>query len=547
MVLSDIFDSMFRLFTNRFTIKVEDCRFFHHPDKNCCPAERQLHIAESIKYAMEQIEIGKDLVTKTSPLIYSRTSRGGKTTFLQHLFEALSEQYCPIAISFNYSCNHKFKSTDTPKTKLLKAIASCFVHESVDLSACNITEASILAHIEKAPKPMILLIDELNSLKYPLDEETSMFLKENFLDKRNRYLVYTTHLFMEVDDPTMVATTWHYRDMKIISPSECFNVKEMKKLPGCEAVTSAEVALYGGIPSLVYSVKNKLFSPEERFIFFFQRNLRLSEIEKREMFKDFVECIISGGPTNSLQLFEKFASGGKGYRLKFPLCYLKYICKLLQGNGMISSLIDFFLDTSETVTDRREKELKKIFEMAILFQGFNLISGRGDGPFGISQGFSPIREPYAVEHFFLPIQAANVDKLEAARSFIMSKLSTRNINCTTFYLFSPQDDQFPIFDGFICFRRALADPIIYAYRIKTTTSTFDHPKGIEDWIDQGIFICGEAPVVTIQRSLSQFWLKASPAGIKRLLGYSLRDLMPLYWDPLTETSNYVPPGQMLNY
>eukprot|EP01040_Poterioochromonas_malhamensis_P013904 gene13904-15343_t len=308
MVLSNVLDSVFLLFTDRFTIKVEDCRFFHHPDKSGCPSERQLHIAESIKYVMEQIEIGKDLVTKTSPLTYSRTSRGGKTTFLQHLFEALSEQYCPIAISFNYSCNHKFKSTDTPKTKLLKAIASCFVKENVDLSACDITEASILAHIEKATKPVILLIDELNSLKYPLDEETSMFLKENFLDKRNRYLVYTTHLFMEVDDATMVATAWHYRDVRIISPPECFNVREMRKLPECEAVTSAEVALYGGIPSLVYSVKNKLFSPDERFIFFFQRNLRLSEVEKREIFKDFVECIICGRPTDSLRLFEKFAS-----------------------------------------------------------------------------------------------------------------------------------------------------------------------------------------------------------------------------------------------
>jgi hypothetical protein len=43
------------------------------------------------------------------------------------------------------------------------------------------------------------LADELNQIGSPLDEESSNFLKAEFLDKAKRYLVFTSHVFMDVE------------------------------------------------------------------------------------------------------------------------------------------------------------------------------------------------------------------------------------------------------------------------------------------------------------------------------------------------------------
>jgi hypothetical protein len=49
--------------------------------------------------------------------------------------------------------------------------------------------------------PVVLLIDELNVLSsgMPLDSDASQFLKRYFLDMKQRYLVFTSHILLDLD------------------------------------------------------------------------------------------------------------------------------------------------------------------------------------------------------------------------------------------------------------------------------------------------------------------------------------------------------------
>ena len=49
---------------------------------------------------------------------------------------------------------------------------------------------------------MVLLIDVLDVLSKgePLDATVSQFLKRFFLDQKDRYLVFTSHILMDLDD-----------------------------------------------------------------------------------------------------------------------------------------------------------------------------------------------------------------------------------------------------------------------------------------------------------------------------------------------------------
>jgi len=62
-----------------------------------------------------------------------------------------------------------------------------------------------LNEINEQGKIVVLLIDELNKMGVPLDADTSSFLTENFLDKKGRYLIFSSHVQFHVDDPSGAA------------------------------------------------------------------------------------------------------------------------------------------------------------------------------------------------------------------------------------------------------------------------------------------------------------------------------------------------------
>jgi hypothetical protein len=138
---------------------------------------------------------------RKSPLGISRLGRGGKSTVLRKLFNALKKsdmKVNPVYISFNG--NFKFQDGESQAQAILRMIASQLINTggstSVDL-VCD--EEYLEKYIRESERPLILLIDELNSLGNPLQTNAAILLRKMFLDPADRYLVFSTHAYLTVD------------------------------------------------------------------------------------------------------------------------------------------------------------------------------------------------------------------------------------------------------------------------------------------------------------------------------------------------------------
>ena len=132
-------------------------------------------------------------------------SRGGKTTILRHIFERLEGEveYVPIIITFNGTDNFFRFPSESNLQFLLRVIASQLIRVGPDEDVRSLrfccSAAALLKNLNATPGKVVLIIDELNVLSQPLDEETATFLKNNFLDRKDRYLIFSTHVRMDVD------------------------------------------------------------------------------------------------------------------------------------------------------------------------------------------------------------------------------------------------------------------------------------------------------------------------------------------------------------
>ena len=153
-------------------------------------------IDAAVKIVMENVKIESNESggVRWKPLVYARLARGSKTTFLIYLFAALRNRGCaPILISFNG--NFARGSGESQLEALIRLLSAAMTNMdpaySADYSFKG--QVALLDHIERTAggAPVVLLIDELNILPKgePLDSTASRFLKQFFLDQKDRYLV----------------------------------------------------------------------------------------------------------------------------------------------------------------------------------------------------------------------------------------------------------------------------------------------------------------------------------------------------------------------
>lgn len=139
--------------------------------------------------------------TLVPPLVYTSVVRGGKTTFLLLLFEELKRTgYAPIFISFSSPLLRTDESISHALARYI-ALQLCdpmSIDHKVD---AVVDELELHAHIERTSggKPVVLLIDDLHRLGVSLNAVATLLLTKRWLDQRNRYLVYSSNVPMELD------------------------------------------------------------------------------------------------------------------------------------------------------------------------------------------------------------------------------------------------------------------------------------------------------------------------------------------------------------
>lgn len=171
------------------------------------------------------------------------------------MFNKLKEDNIhPIFISFNGQ--YKVSTSLTKKESILHAIAIQLTNPD-DIKGCNIICNEEKLNEYLGNDSVVLLIDELNVLSNPIECEASTMLKKLFLDKTNQYLVFSTHLLIDIDSSNLsqFITTESFRFCIYLDFKPTTNIQLLRDL--VRNISVLEAMYYGMIPSLIYSVKSK--------------------------------------------------------------------------------------------------------------------------------------------------------------------------------------------------------------------------------------------------------------------------------------------------
>jgi hypothetical protein len=332
-----------------------------NPSKYLIDIPRVLH--ESMAVIDQQMQKQPDEAgsIRRDPLVFSRLARGGKTTVLMTLFDALKENgYVVMIVSFNGASGF----IRQPHERAEEAIMRQIVSQLIDRSAFTEDELQHLQCSEKvfdtfldqqtrygssSQVPLIMLIDELNILGAPLSSTASKLLQRLFL-RKNRYLVFSTHIpftlsteeeLSPVDKKSIISVS-SSTDMKVVQMPECNDLSELRKMESCTALTGHEATIYGGIPALIFSaLKNPNFrgarfdQAMKKFIQEFPATTTDDDL-LYSLLKRFLQELFDGARNHGeppLRFFDQFSSIPEPDKVRWPLCYLSEILKVLKIPG----------------------------------------------------------------------------------------------------------------------------------------------------------------------------------------------------------------------
>jgi hypothetical protein len=148
---------------------------------------------------------------RVPPTVLMRLSRGGKTATISRVFDQLkngTRAVHPILISFNGADKLAFKrrNGETQKQAILRLIAVQLCdYSQVESQRIVVDREALDKHL--GDDNVVLLIDELNMLGagMPLDRDAAALLREMFLDRAGRYLLFTSHVPFSIEAYEYVA------------------------------------------------------------------------------------------------------------------------------------------------------------------------------------------------------------------------------------------------------------------------------------------------------------------------------------------------------
>lgn len=410
-------------------------------------------------------------------------------------------------------------------------------------------EDDLLDHLKKINdqgRAVILLIDELSKLGVPLDPETSCFLTTHFLDKKGRYLIFSSHVPFHIDSaPTdtvsHVLCSPSGRTMKLLPLPFCTDRAVLQNMLDGSSVTDLQITLSAGIPSLLYvmckpSMTEMTF--EERFEDVVMRAGRrvCEEIKanRERALEQFLSSVITGerayGERTGVGYFDCFSTPVDGdlQLLRFPLPYIPLILKFLEENDGVA-LYQSLKASAETVETGRDWELVVIFSIYIRSLEAKYCKKQTEplrGPLEIAT--DGVQDVKVVT---IPQQIKDV-----AQAVTHIREATKEAK--TIYIFQLAYSKFPDFDGFVSYRprkrrragqEGTEAPIIHGFQCKLTRGYPRHPVCAD--IARCWFLRGEMAVETPARDRWTFWTQ------EKIDEFGLRLLHPVAWGSVPESED----------
>jgi hypothetical protein len=382
-------------------------------------------------------------------------------------------------------------------------------------------QEALMDHIERTAggAPVVLLIDELNILPKgePLDSTASRFLKQFFLDKKDRYLVFTSHILMDLNDHNFAGAYWStpsQRDYFSVHQPLSMDESLLRAMSeDCRSLTPVEISLFGGIPSLIFASKSYGGGIESTTHRFLAQRISIAEAEQMSVLQEFILEVLDGRRIHrgSVRKFDVFSSILETHLVWWPLCYIFCILDLFPSvlglnNNPLTQLYSHLIVYATRAETGIDWEL--IVQCALLLHCINAkVNGLG-GPFRIC-------ELRCKPDILCLSLVAECNSLVSARDIITAEML--KLENATIAIFTPTCARFPAFDGFIAYR-GNGHVRVFGYQCKLNRAYPKHDAPCE-WPEKAFLLRGNAPPNGNQR---RGWEYCSDEFIKTsVLGHSL--------------------------
>eukprot|EP01065_Artemidia_motanka_P033765 TRINITY_DN407_c1_g1_i6.p1 TRINITY_DN407_c1_g1~~TRINITY_DN407_c1_g1_i6.p1 ORF type:complete len:626 (+),score=168.85 TRINITY_DN407_c1_g1_i6:178-2055(+) len=510
-------------------------------EKNC---KNPLQVDSTVEACFETV---KELCTRAggsqhtvSPLMLSRCMRGGKPTVLCKLFDRLEKEegFTPIFTNLNAREDPlsvaRLPWEKSPIECMRRAVAWSLMDRSdvkkVDKIRCS--EGTLERWLEaQGERKIVLLIDELNVL---LSREETVehripvrdFLCRNFLDKKNRYLVFTTHYpidstLNEVVGPSRSSAS--KRGTVVVDLPQVFDVKRLQRLEGCSGVTKCFAAYYAFVPSIIYEVCQRQAGGVPRFDFserFRELWTEGMEQQQEELRDDFVSEFFSGdrvtgSPLRAFDALTYYTASKGGKKVNWILGYVSMLCTKL-GWGDVASLIEDLKTFAKEEGGGKEWETIVNIAIALRCKGAVL----GQSPFGLLPGWPDTFTPARSAVHRIPSDKKKCK--DALKWYRESHTISKEGDYAD--LLVPAVSGFAVLDSILILGRSGRRPTMIGYQQKAgkhlPKKAADVPRGMHCYV-----LRGKAPEGS-SRSLKKRWQYLGKPDALRLLGRSLSALYP---------------------
>ena len=475
------------------------------------------------------------------PLAISRFGRGGKTTLLRLIFNALKASDMDVNVMYiNFNNNFALQAGESQEQAALRLITAQLVNdEDIDVKNIVCDRVALEEYIQLSGRPFILLVDELNSLGNPLRSEAAILFREMFLDPVGRYLVFSTHMYLTVDStvdalgaPKELPSP---RKLVLADSPVSFDLAELRSIsPECSSLTAEEAQLYGGIPSLIYCCKlmaNEL-SPEVRF----NRYMSKSRVktETNEYISEVLNSLLTGNfldAPDDVKILCSFASVNQvdnvSVKARWPSVYISLIINFLSKLSsaregvnenkfnVLSSIATLFEDfTNDASKIGSGMGWQAIVHIAILMRCLQAYaSSRELDIFG-----KPLGKVTSVEFNRLPDVKTMKEAEIAIKNFMNGKASGSIV------MFYPIYVSFPVFESFLVYKPVTGKLLTHAIQVKLGD---ENTKAVlSGWVTHAFLVGGKRDKLFVKSG----WTFLSRDQIEKYLGHSLRIMHPAYWN-----------------
>jgi hypothetical protein len=317
---------------------------------------------------------------RVPPMALVRCSRGGKTRALKEIARRLKKErpeVCVLYVSLNDFSSIETKEQVDPTGALCRRIAFSAMkgQDFEDLGAqfgpfLQKSASQNLIRDWLGQSPCVLLVDELNNLKSlerygdESARECAFFLKKMFLNLKNRYLVFSSH----VVSTTLQLSTF----MESSSSREVI----LRTLPVIPKVTIAaqnfkwtelnarEVLYYGRVPALVHEAR----LDSETY-----GNIHLPNQKRREALKRCQDLVTD---EKMILLLQSFLDGRPNL-VPEPLHQLMDSCSLDKIRWIPFHMMEVLQSLSLSCSQDLRLLLRHIVELFDSFKGAKNLSGDG--------------------------------------------------------------------------------------------------------------------------------------------------------------------------